>query len=515
MRSAAALALTTLLLGPTTARAQPASSPTLDIAQRLRAHLVRAPRRPTKAVTGEARGAVVVLRGDAGEFAGDWAAPRRPDGLGPDGREHPFDRGLRNVVDGFAAALPDEDPHFLTVLTTFGADRPAPLYLPLANDVTGIGWQRVWPTETFALPGRALEGVVFMGPLRAFESERAALGTSLFLQEVGHRWGVFAHAIGPDGEATTLHLGRDCAHWSAFADSGDSALGGNTWAATADGRWLPSGAVPRGYHDLDRYLMGVLPAEAAAPMTVLRGPGWPCDEVERAGARNPAWAGPVGLGGPDDAVEATPWTLRAADLVAAEGPRVPDHARARRTHRMAFVLVARPGDDVDDVAIARVDALRRRWEAAFEGAASAPGWPEPDLVTSADAGPPDAGRVDAGPPDAEPRDAARDADGPDAGPDSAVADASVTDAAPGDSGAGAALGSAGGGGGCGAAPARGAGGAGLLALLLSLRRRGPRCARGSAPACPGPPESRPASRAPWPRCRRARSPRSGGSPASS
>lgn len=445
-----------------------------------------------------------MLRGDAGEFDGDWAAPRRPDGLGPDGREHPFDRGLRNVVDGFAAAHPDRDPHFITVLTTFGADRPAPRYLPLANDVTGIGWQHVVPGETFALPGRALEGVVFMGPLGAFEGARAPLGTSLFLQELGHRWGVFAHAIGPDGQATTLHLGRDCAHWSALADSGDTALGGNAWTATADGRWRPSGGVPRGYHDLDRYLMGVLPAEAAAPMTVLRGPGWPCDEVERGGARNPAWADPVGLGGPTAAVEAMAWTLRAQDLVAAEGPRRPDHAAARRIHRMAFVLVARPDDPVDDAAVARVDALRRRWEATFEAAAAAPGWPGPDLVTSADAGPSDAAPGHGGPADAARNDdAADDAGAPstDAGVDAPPPDAAAL--------------SARGGGGCLAASGSTLGGAWWVALLLlSLRRRGPRCARGSGPACPAPPRSPLAARDPWRRSRRARSKRSAGSPAS-
>lgn len=452
-------------------------------------------------MTGEIHGALLVLRGDAGEFDGDWAAPRRSDGLGPDGREHPFDRGLRNVVDGFAAAHPDRDPHFLTVLTTFGADRPAPLYLPLANDVTGIGWQHIVPGETFALPGRALEGVVFMGPLGAFEGARAPRGTSLFLQELGHRWGVFAHATDADGELTTLHLGRDCAHWSAFADSGDTALGGNTWRTSADGRWRPSGDVPRGYHDLDRYLMGVLPAEAAAPMTVLRGPGWPCDEVERRGARNPAWADPVGLGGPTAAVEATPWTLRAQDLVAAEGPRRPDHTRARRTHRMAFVLVARPDDPVDDAAVARVDALRRRWEAAFEAAAAAPGWPGPDLVTSADADPSDGAPADAAPEDAAPHDAE---------PAEAATDAGI-DAGP----PAAAPRSTGGDGGCGAAPSGPLGGAGWAALLLlSLRRRGPRCARGSGPACRAPPRSPPGARDPWRRSRRARSPRSAGWPAS-
>ncbi len=453
----------------------------------LRAHLAHGVS-PPKAVRGALRGALLVLDGEAGEFDGDWGAPRRSDGLGPDGREHPLDRGLRNVVDASAGALPTHDPHFLVVLTAFGVDRPAPLYVPLANDVTGIGWQRQMPRETFSVPGRALEGVVVMGPVSAFEAGRAALGRALFRQELAHRWGAFVYARGPDGAITTLHLGRGCAHWSALTDVGGASLGGNSWEPNGTEAWRPRPDPPEGFGDLDRYLMGLLPPEAVPPARVILGPGWPCAEPDRAGTPNPAWADSTLLGGPGDAVSGVPWRLAAEDIIAVEGARVPDHAHARRRHEAIFVLVTRPGDPVDDGLIARADALRQSWEADFERATATPGWPGLDLVT-------DPGDDRGAPDDTEPRDGGvpsdanaettdrgtpgdrADPDAPRAPPDAGEADAAPRRSAPRSDAEG----------GCGARPGRAppASGWALAGLVLLSRRwrRARRSGRGSAGAC--------------------------------
>ncbi|MEZ4469522.1 MAG: hypothetical protein R3F60_01720 [bacterium] len=66
------------------------------------------------------------------------------------------------------------------------------------------------------------------------------------------------------------------------------------------------------------------------------------------------------------------------------GERRPESAISRRTWSAAFLLVARQNDTVDARAVEQVDNLRQSWERAFERAATAPGYPGPDLLTTLD-----------------------------------------------------------------------------------------------------------------------------------
>ncbi len=439
------------------------------------------------------------LRGAAADWAIDWRDPGAVEGL------------LRGVIVATRAAEPDHGAELLAVYTAGPVDR-APFYLPLANDVRGLGYGHLGlaPGETFRSGvDPRLDGVAFLGDLPSALADPAR-ARALFLHEVGHRWGAYVHVAG-EGPADAA-LGRACSHWSYFLHSEGSALEGNRWIAAGPGRWAPQPVDAPGYSDLDRYLMGFLPAAAVAPAWRLAVPTAPCAEPARGGVANPAWQGPVGAeGGP--IVEAEAIEVTAAQVQAAEGPRVPAWPDSPQRWTVRFVVLLGPQDAAPGPAMA---GLRRGLTAAWMAAAGSPRGSQPVLATArggradvpvpgvdADGGPPDGGLADGGPRDAGPDAAATDA----AVPDAAAPDAARTDEAglP-DEGTPALRDGGGGGGagsgGCATTPAPGGpAGWGVLCLLAAglrrRRRRGPGCGRGCRPASRAAPPARPAGPSPW------------------
>ncbi len=337
--------------------AQPPARPALDLSHRLdvaRAH-ARAAWRPAPAappartVQARVEGELVVLSADGGELDGDWSDPAV------------VQRALFAVVEGLRRGQPTLDPHFIVVLSTFVVDAPVALYLPLANDVRGIGYRHLEPAEVFRFtPGR-LDGVLFMNGVRLAE---APLAEALFLQELGHRWGVYARLPDPDG---TRLLGRDCAHWSAFVRTPGSAMEGNPWVADGAGRFVAGVPDRVGYSDAGRYLMGLLPAAAVPPIVRIVDDGWPCFDARRMGVDNPRAAHPTWRTGEPAAAEGALEPIDWGEVVAHEGPRAPPWTSARRRWSAAFVLAARAVDD-PATALPIVERARLRWSAAFEAA---------------------------------------------------------------------------------------------------------------------------------------------------
>ncbi len=298
-------------------------------------------------------GEVITLVADAGEFDGDWTDPAV------------VQRALFVVVEGLRRARPDLDPHFVVALSTFVVEAPAALYLPLANDVRGIGYRHLEPAEVFRFtPGR-LDGVLFMNSVRGAD---APTTTALFLQELGHRWGVYVRLPDPDG---TRLLGRDCAHWNHFARVDGSAMEGNPWVANGNGRFEADVPPTVGYDPAQLYLMGALPAAAVSPTTLVSRVGGPCFQGLDGGAPNPRHRPPTWRTGEpatveSDATEQVPWDA----VVAHEGPRRPAYGEARARWSAVFVLLAGPADDVP-LAVELVDRARVGWGAAFAEATGA------------------------------------------------------------------------------------------------------------------------------------------------
>lgn len=325
------------------------------------------------------------------------------------------------VINGVYQARPDVDPEFIAVLTPFVVADPIAFYLSFSNEVEGVGWRHVRGEDSFDLaPAVALNGALFLNGLPAHQADPAE-GRYTFLHEIGHRWGVYARV--EDEDTPWIHLGRDCQHWSFFVDSGGSPLEGNVWVEEPPGIFTTdTGLADVGYNDFDRYFMGLLPAEAVAPLSVITGAGaFHCAFPTMEGARNLAWLPPAfNEQGPPTTVEGTRRTITLDEIIAAEGPRIPDVSTSRRDWRMIFVLAGRPGEITTSM-IAEADALRRQWTADFEAETMGP---EGGMILTTtlsgerpDAALPDQGVADAGPPDLDPPDqGVADADSPDLDP---------------------------------------------------------------------------------------------------
>jgi hypothetical protein len=158
-----------------------------------------------------------------------------------------------------------------------------------------------------------------------------------------------------DGVASTELLGRDDAHWSWFLDSDGSDMEGNDWQDNGNGTFTSLDATNK-YSQLDRYLMGLIPASQVPPFFVLRGPGT---------ASDPPTVGAT--------IQATAKTVTVQDIIAAEGKRSPTSATSQKKWRVGFIYFIQPGAHADPAKIAKVDLIRRMWQTYFRKATGGKG----------------------------------------------------------------------------------------------------------------------------------------------
>lgn len=159
------------------------------------------------------------------------------------------------------------DPELAIVVTTHPIGCGALFYIPLANDIEGIGYANTHANEIFdTTPDHALEGIVFLNDLPYWETRTEELRRA-FLHEVGHRWSARVHALTPEGPLSLT--GRENSHWSYFFNSHSSPLEGNTFSPTVPAV-THTISYPERYAPLDLYLMGALPADEVGPLSYLR-----------------------------------------------------------------------------------------------------------------------------------------------------------------------------------------------------------------------------------------------------
>lgn len=337
-----------------------------------------AQRLPLNTLVNEDRGNITVVRGDAGELDVNWEDPQS------------LQDALLNIIQSYYDNHPQSNPHFITVMTTFQVQSVAAFYMPLSNDVRGIGYQHSGEGQeifSYVPPQLALDGIIFMNSYRSYNGVYAPLGRLTFNQELGHRWGAHVAFQGRAGDSMEL-LGRDCSHWSFFTDTQNSAMEGNAWSDNGNGTFSTTTSFYSfGYSHLDRYLMGFIPAEAVPPFFYVSGAGgWDCAQTYRQGELNPRHYPPIfgGAGQDQVTVSGSRVNVTVDDVIAAEGRRNPDADSARHTWTMAFILAARRNDTINDRALQQTDELRTTWERDWERDAVEGDYDPPDLITSVD-----------------------------------------------------------------------------------------------------------------------------------
>ena len=171
--------------------------------------------------------------------------------------------------------------------------------------------------------------------------------------ELGHRWAAFASAK-VNGE--TIPLGPT--HWArglqapvAFPyqrPSEASAMGGGVWQDNYDGTFTQLDDdyyVPAtGYSYLDLYLMGLITASEVPDFFMLR---------------NLTPAGKDANSHPIFKADRTKVTI--ADVIAAEGPRLPDVDHAQKKFNTGMVMVVEHGARPSPELIERTRGIRERW----------------------------------------------------------------------------------------------------------------------------------------------------------
>jgi hypothetical protein len=172
--------------------------------------------------------------------------------------------------------------------------------------------------------------------------------------EVGHRWGAYVSAK-VNGERISL---GPWPHWAAGLQARvsfpyslpteASTLGGGVWQDNGDGTWtqLRDGYfVPAaGYSYLDLYLMGLISAAEVPDFFILK-------KLVRVGEDM--------NGRPIFRAERTKVTIQ--DVMAAEGPRLPDVDHSQRKFNTGIVVVVEHGHSPSREILERADGIRQQW----------------------------------------------------------------------------------------------------------------------------------------------------------
>ncbi len=289
-----------------------------------------------------------------------------------------------------------------------GALLVAPFYFPgyalmPSNPVQGIGRDLYDLSAAYGSDGN-LRGYAQMGELAFYSldpTEDVCVPQGVDPTDLGsenvdactgkNTWGAVAHAVGHrwlsyvrfrDAEGNASDQLREFdvlewglgptpmsleTHWSslvgglssvvasrrAILDSDASIMGG--YDLRCD-RGIPCVAIDanEGYSRLDRYLMGLIPAQQVGDISLVT------DVTDMVGFDS----APDGLG----SFNGTTLDLSVDDIIAIEGERVPSSKDAPKRFKMAFIVVGLEGEPPSKASIDKVNAIRKRWGPYFRKA---------------------------------------------------------------------------------------------------------------------------------------------------
>ena len=223
----------------------------------------------------------------------------------------------------------------------------------------GIGDTLLDNGRSYGSPNR-LQAVLNMGPIGNFPANPNSLhplrfgtgdtGLTVFAHEIGHLFLAFSSIRDPNNPAARPMLGRQLAHWNFRFNSEASLLEGNRIrddGPTASPRFVTTATV-EGYSAFDQYLMG-LRAPDEVPTTFL---------VENASTTLTDPRVGVGFNG-------NRRDISVSDVIAVDGPRIPDHTLEQRRYRLGMVLIVSEGQSATPQNLALLERYRDELELAF------------------------------------------------------------------------------------------------------------------------------------------------------
>ncbi len=272
------------------------------------------------------------------------------------------------VAKTFYATHPNRDAYdFIYVMTDFDYDQAGSQasYLPVRNEVRGIGLPQFNNDPSNTLGTSRLQGVISLSNIRALYPDlptTRALGgyhtLGLMLQQTGKRW--LAGTSYTGGDASLL-LGRDEGFWNTFmhtpsvldhpAARRSSVMEGNLWLDYQDGRFASS-SLADGFSPLDQYLMGMRASAQVPDSFVITNPNAPAGIDRAYGVR------------PDLVVSGTRQNINISQIMQANGSRWPAPGNAQRQFRAAFILVTQDAAQAD-ATITKITRMRLAFESYF------------------------------------------------------------------------------------------------------------------------------------------------------
>lgn len=257
------------------------------------------------------------------------------------------------------------DPQIAVLLTASSLACDNLFYVPVANDVRGIGYEHEDARELFDdSPASRLEGIAFLNDFPYWQVHPDEFRKD-FAHEIGHRFGARVHA---DGAGDTL-LGRDNQHWSYFLDSAGSPLEGNVWTQTDASEYVADTPLAvAGFSELDLYLMGSLPASQVKPslLVATSAPATDCLGHPLTATSPPQSCGALAFDGSARSIDI-------AAVVEAEGERDPAADPTPRTLDVVYLVLSSGSDFPRDECDALAAVLPERttdFGAATRGALS-------------------------------------------------------------------------------------------------------------------------------------------------
>jgi len=356
--------------------------------------------------------------------------------------------------------LPDFTPgKFLAVMQVPSTQNPLAYYLPIRNDVRGIGQRspldarsEVFDTNSFYDTTFPLDGFVYLNSYRFYTDPRALIYGRFLIctQEFGHRHAAQLAVLpnpqgtgdsgvvpadaaedaaadagadvardaagdvadvptGPQPLARDALLGRgnqnsagmvvNRAHWSYFFNTGGSPMEGNAWTEFSPGMFRTERPTFR-FSPLDLYVMGLIPASQVPPTYLIAEPS----NLPRGVSRD----SPPEYYNRQVTIRGRRVDVTIEDIQRANGPRNPAYSSANHDLDVMWVLLAEEGE-VNDQLAAEFDeaidscALGYAFATGERGVLRAVVPPQPDAEAPADAAVEDVAAADAAPArDAEP-----------------------------------------------------------------------------------------------------------------
>lgn len=276
---------------------------------------------------------------------------------------------LINIAKDFYSAHPDE--YDMLVIWTAPEFSPGTsFYLPIKNDVTGIGYKNIGDEifdNSADYGSDRLQGIIWMGPnwiTNTDDSSGPRSNLGILAQETGHRWMALVHFTDPETGSGSSALLEDTYHWNFYLNTGASPMGGNEWESLGGSLYKAEPIDRVEFCPLDLYLMGLITAEEVGSIQLLTNPrtqgsdSAPDTGKSIASARTDS----------EITIEADAVDITIEQVIETEGARGPDTGFTAKNIRQAWIYLYKSNDLANGTGLNDLEQLRDGWYDFFREA---------------------------------------------------------------------------------------------------------------------------------------------------